>query len=200
MSKVLGFDVSSTTIGYCVLEVENSKITFIKADYLKPIKTGTIIDRISDTRDKIKKIIEKENPDYIGIEDIIQFIKGRSTANTVIVLASFNRMIGLLSQDYLKQKNKTAPKLFSVMSIRHGLKNGKILPQKEDMPELVAKHLGITFPWEHGKKGAIKVENYDKADGIAVALYYAFLLTERTKKLSAPKIKKAKTTKKIKKK
>jgi Holliday junction resolvasome RuvABC endonuclease subunit len=181
MSKILGLDVSSTTIGWCILEVNNTKISFIKTDYLKPIKTGTIIERIADTRDKIQKLIDQENPDYIGIEDIVQFIKGKSTANTVITLTSFNRMIGLLSYDYLQQKNQSSPQLFSVLSIRHGLKIGKDFPKKEDMPDLVATHLGITFPWERGKKGAIKVESYDKADGVAVALYYAFLLTDKVK-------------------
>jgi hypothetical protein len=91
-------------------------------------------------------------------------------------------MVGLTSYDYLGR----APELFSVMTIRHGLKLNKIFPKKEDMPELVAKHLGITFPYERttkGKtKGKIKMESYDKADGMAVALYYAFVLTGKAKR------------------
>ncbi len=180
MGKVLGFDVSSTTIGWCLLEFDevNKSIKFVEASYLKPIKTGSIIERIVDTRNKVQQIIEHTKPDYIGIEDIIQFMKGHSTAKTIIMLTTFNRMIGLCSYDYLKK----APGLFSVMSIRHGLKTGGDLPKKEDMPELVSKHLGITFPYEVNKKGKIKVENFDKADGMAVALYYAFVLTDRVKR------------------
>lgn len=175
MSKIiLGIDCSSTTIGWCVLSWDDvtNDIKFVKADYLKPTKTGSIIERIIDTRNKIQKIIEDNKPDVIAIEDIIKFMKGKSTAQTIIMLTTFNRMIGLVAYDYLK----TSPNLFSVMTIRHGLKINKIFPKKEDMPELVAKHLGITFPYEYGKKGAFKVENYDKADGIAVALYQAFVL------------------------
>jgi len=175
---LLGFDVSSTTIGYCVLEIDGTNIRFKKASYLKPSKTGTIIERIVDTRDKIESIIKKVKPDYIAIEDIVQFMQGKSTAKTIIMLTSFNRMIGLCAYDYLKR----SPELFSVMTIRHGLKTGKDLPKKEDMPELVAKHLGITFPYEINKNGNIKVESYDIADGIAVALYYAFVLTGKTKR------------------
>jgi len=180
MSKVLGFDVSSTTIGYCVLEIDDysGKISFVSADYLKPIKKGTIIERIVDTRNKVQMILESVKPDHIGIEDIIQFMQGKSTAKTIITLTTFNRMIGLLAYDYLGR----SPELLSVMSIRHGLKFGKDFPKKEDMPELVAKHLGITFPYETNKKGNIKVENYDKADGVAVALYYAFLLSGKAKR------------------
>ena len=180
MTIILGFDISSSCIGYCVLEVDepSGKIDFISASYLKPIKKGTIIERIVDTRDNILNIIDKIKPDYIGIEDIIQFMQGKSTAQTVITLTTFNRMISLLAYDYLQK----SPELFSVMTIRHGLKIDKILPKKEDIPELVAKHLGITFPYEINKKGKIKVESYDMADGVAVALYYAFVLTGKTKR------------------
>jgi Holliday junction resolvasome RuvABC endonuclease subunit len=148
------------------------------ADYIKPIKDGSIIERIVDTRNKIQKIIADAKPDYIAIEDIIKFMKGKSTAQTIIMQATFNRMIGLASFDYLKK----APELYSVMAIRHGLKLNKIFPKKEDMPTLVSKHLGITFPYEYNKKGKIKVESYDKADGIAVALYCAFVLSGRVKR------------------
>lgn len=184
--RVLGFDVSSSTIGYCVLDVDLtcSTITFVSTNYLKPMKKGSIIERIVDTRNKIQKIITDNKPDLIAIEDIIQFMQGKSTAKTIIMLTTFNRMIGLTAYDYAGK----VPELFNVMSIRHGLKTSKDLPKKEDMSELVAKHLGITFPYEYNKKGKIKTESYDMADGVAVALYYAFLLTGKvTRKVKKKK-------------
>lgn len=174
--KVLGIDCSSTTIGWCLLNIDdNNSISLIKSGYIKPIKKGSIIERIVDTRNKIKKLIDDLSPDYIGIEEIIQFMQGKSTARTIITLTTFNRMVCLLAYDYLGKE----PLLCNVMAIRHGLKLNNTFPKKEDMPELVAKHLGITFPYEVNKKGKIKVENYDMADGIAVALYFAFILTDR---------------------
>jgi len=177
MTRILGIDCSSTTIGYCILDVDltTNDIKFVKCSYLKPIKKGSIIERIVDTRNKILDLMKETKPDLIGIEDIIQFMKGQSTAKTIIMLTTFNRMIGLAAYDYAGK----VPELFSVMSIRHGLKTSKDLPKKEDMPELVANHLGIKFPYEINKKGKVKVESFDMADGIAVALYYAFLLTGR---------------------
>ncbi len=185
MKKVLGFDVSSSTIGWCVLEIDeiSNKVSFVKASYVKPPKKGHIIERIEQTRQKIKEVLDKYQPDYIGIEDIIQFMKGKSTAKTIIMLTTFNRMIGLVAYDYLKK----APELFSVMTIRHGLKTGKELPKKENIPELVAKHLEITFPYEINKKGKTKVESFDMADGVAVALYYAFMLTGRVQRKAKKK-------------
>lgn len=177
MSKILGFDVSSTCIGYSVLEIKDDNINFILCNYIKPVKNGTIITRIADTRNKIKKIIEDIKPDHIVIEDIIQFMSGASTAKTIITLTSFNRMIGLLAYDYLKAE----PAYYNVMTIRHGIKINKILPKKEDIPELVAKHLRIKFPYEKNKKGNLKSENLDMADSVAVALYYSFILTKKIK-------------------
>lgn len=180
VKTILGFDVSSTTIGWCILKWDdsNNDITFHQAGFIKPAKKGSIIERIVDTRNKIQKIIVDTKPDCIAIEDIIQFMKGKSTAKTIIMLTTFNRMVGLTSYDYLG----SVPTLYNVMTIRHGLKIGKDLPKKEDMPALVAQHLGITFPYEYDKKGKIKVESYDKADGVAVTLYHAFVLAGKVKR------------------
>jgi len=179
MTKILSFDASSTTIGYAILEIDGlNNIKFISCDHLKPIKSGTIIERLADTRDKIQKIINNIQPDLIGIEEIVQFMAGKSTAKTIITLTAFNRMIGLLAYDYLK----TNPKYLSVMTIRHALKLNKIFPKKEEIPSLVEKHLNITFPSVLGKKGKIKPETYDRADAVAVGLTYAFQLTNKLKK------------------
>lgn len=178
MKRVLGFDISSTTIGYCVLEIsDGNDIQFILCNYIKPLKKGSIIERVAHTRDVVQSVIDQVKPDYIAIEDIVQFMAGASTAKTIITLTTFNRMIGLLAHDYLGK----SPALYSVMSIRHGLKTDKILPKKEEIPDLVAKHLKIKFPYLFNKKGKIKVESYDMADGVAVALFHAFVLTQRVK-------------------
>ena len=188
VKTILGIDVSSTTIGYCVLTWDDTTndIKLVQANYLKPIKKGTIIERIVDTRNKIQKIIVAAKPDYIAIEDIIQFMAGKSTAKTIIMLTTFNRMIGLTAYDYLGH----APQFYNIMTIRHGLKLTKDLPKKEEMSGLVAQHLGITFPYEYSKVGKIKVESYDKADAVAVALYHAFVITGRISKKTKTKTKK----------
>jgi Holliday junction resolvasome RuvABC endonuclease subunit len=178
MKRILGFDVSSSTVGWCVLDIDevSNDITHVTMQYLKPSKKGNIIDRLIDTRNEVSDIMNTWKPDYIGIEDLIKFMP-KSTATAVVMLTTFNRMICLSAYDYLKEQ----PALFNVLTIRHGLKTSKILPKKADMPALVAKHLNIAFPYEYNKKGKPKDENEDMADGTAVALYYAFLLTGRIK-------------------
>jgi hypothetical protein len=46
----------------------------------------------------------------------------------------------------------------------------------------VEKHLKIKFPWVFGKKNQIKDESYDRADSVAVGLYFALKFLGKLKK------------------
>jgi Holliday junction resolvasome RuvABC endonuclease subunit len=190
MAIILGFDCSSTTIGFAILQwnVITNNISLVKTGYLKPIKIGSIIERIVHTRDQVLQIIKESQPDYIAIEEIIAFMRGKSTAKTIIMLVTFNRMVSLACYDFMG----SAPHMYNVMTIRHGLKISKPLPKKEEMPNLISHHLQVPFPYEYGKKGKVLPENLDKADACAVALYQAFILSGKIK----PKTKKPKKDKK----
>jgi Holliday junction resolvasome RuvABC endonuclease subunit len=181
MSYVLGLDVSSTTVGWCILDInlKTKDVKFIKCSYLKPNKKGTIFDRLELLKKDILIILKTYKPVYVAIEEITQFMPRFSSANTIITLAVFNRMVGLTVKEYTGKN----PEMVSVMAIRHALKQTKELPKKEDMPELVKNTLGIIFPYEYKKNGKMKVENEDMADACAVALYFAFKLTNRLEKI-----------------
>lgn len=185
MKKILGIDCSSTTIGCCVLNIDdNNKISYQDLHFIKPNKEGNLIQRLYETREKLKAYIEKVNPDEIAVEEIISFIKGKSTAQTIIMLATFNRMACLLAYDFLKKP----PELFNVLSIRHGIKLSPALPKKEEIPSLLEKRLNFKFPFILDKKNKIKTESYDIADAGAVTLYYALKLTDNLyKKPKKPK-------------
>lgn len=175
--KILGFDISSKCIGWGLIELTDSnELIFVKCGMLKPIKSQSILERIIHTRNKINEILIETKPDYIGVEDLIKFMP-KTTNTSIVMLTTFNRMVCLACADFLGSN----PELLNVLSIRHGLKENKIFPQKHEMPELVAKHLSIKFPYLFNKKNNIIEENYDIADGIAVALYYGFILSGRKK-------------------
>jgi Holliday junction resolvasome RuvABC endonuclease subunit len=192
MSKtILSFDVSSTTIGWAVLLADEvlQTITYVNCGYIKPIKTGHIIERLADTRNIIQQLIKNHQPDCIAIEQIIQYMPGKSSAASIIMLAVFNRMIGLSSFDYLGKP----PEMCNVMSIRHALKLNGILPSKQDMPQLIEQHLNIKFPYEYKRNGKIADSSYDKCDAVSVGLYQAMILTGKiVRKIKKPKKKKAK--------
>ncbi len=59
MKTVLGIDCSSTTIGLCVLKIDdNNNIIYDSLSYIKPKKDGNLIERLASTRDKLKDFIE----------------------------------------------------------------------------------------------------------------------------------------------
>lgn len=183
---VLSFDISTTTIGIAVLYMDDGyNISLVHQEYFKPAKEGTIFERLDSVKKYIKHLINIFKPDDIAIEDLILFMKGKSTAQTITSLAIINRTIGLTCYEVLGKN----PHLLSVMKIRHKLKFDKKLPQKEDMPEVVAKHLNIDFPYykkinKKTKKEQIMTEGYDVADAIAVGLAYLKILSSGPNKKS----------------
>jgi Holliday junction resolvasome RuvABC endonuclease subunit len=193
MRRVLGLDVSSSAIGIAVMDYDDTTATLVYSSYYNPLSNEeNIFKRLEAVQVKINSILNEFKPDDVCIEEISQYMGGRSTANTIITLAVFNRTVGMVAYNYLGKP----PEMFSVMKIRHGLKESKELPPKEDIPDLVAKKLGINFPWimsmPKGKRISKKiVENYDVADSIAVALYYATVATRPP----PPKVKKQKKVK-----
>jgi Holliday junction resolvasome RuvABC endonuclease subunit len=171
----MGWDISSTTCGWSVLEIDKNNIKYIDSGHIKPMKKGDIFERLKDTQNKVKELLNKYKPDEIAIENITEFMANKSSSKTIIMLALFNRMIGIVCYDYLGK----SPELISVMSIRHGLKLTKELPKKEEMPALVEKHLNITLPVKLKKNGKIADEYYDQADAVAVGTYFSLKLTNK---------------------
>jgi len=201
MSRIIiGIDVSSSTIGWGVLEKDGDDIRFIDAGFIKPNKTTkkpkkltkkaaaakkpskkpvittSIFNSLHQVKADISDLLKKYKPDEIAIEDLVMFMPKKSTARTIITLAIYNRTVGLLCYEALSKE----PSLYNVMSIRHRLKLDKQFPAKEDMPALIEQRLTIQFPWVTKtvkKKGVQTIimceESYDVADGIAVALYHA---------------------------
>lgn len=165
----MGLDASTTTIGLSVIDFDNDSKVLIHHEYFKPPKKGNIFERLATVRDFIYNRLDGYQPDMVALEDIILFMKGHSTAKTISSLAVLNRTVGLAVFNFLGK----CPTLLNVMKIRHAIKLDKKLPSKDQIPDLVAYHLGWKeFPWIHSKKGKIMEENYDMADSIAVALAF----------------------------
>lgn len=163
--KVMGIDASTATVGLSVLS-KNRKIKLVHYDFFKPPKISQM-ESLSKTKSFIMKKILKFEPDEMVIEEIVKYMKGGSGAKTVIPLAVMNRTIALT---YYELTGKQ-PHFLSVLKVRHAIKFDIKLPPKEKIPEIVAKHLNIKFPYVKNKK-KIKQESYDVADSIAVALAY----------------------------
>jgi Holliday junction resolvasome RuvABC endonuclease subunit len=180
--RVIGIDASTTTVGIAILEYSvdgychydgyhNVFEKLIHYEYYKPNKKLDILDMVIETREYILGVARKFKVDEFVIEDYVRFMANNSTAATTIPLAILNMSLRLAVLDNLE----ITPHALNVMKIRHTLKLDKKLPAKEDIPELVALRLGISFPWEmkinkRTKKQEPKTESYDMADAMAVAL------------------------------
>ncbi len=200
--RILSLDASTTTIGLAVIDYGDDLIPkLIHVEYFKPPQDIDIFEKLSKVRQFIFNKIEEFKPDQIALEDIVLFMKGKSTAATISSLAVLNRTVGLAVYDKLGK----SPVLLNVLKIRHKIKFGKKLPAKEEIPELVAQILNISFPYQYNKKGKAIPENLDMADSIAVGLALFKINTtiekpKKTRKLKSTvetketKIKKPKTT------
>ena len=174
---VLGLDASTSTIGIAVLDHDGTKPTLVHHEYFKPPKLDNFIETLHLTKLHILQVLISWQPDVVAIEEYIQFMKGSSGAKTIIPLAIINRTICLA----IYEETKQFPVIMNVLAIRHAIKFDKKLPAKEEIPDLVARHLNIDFPYikktiKGNKSRPEKIknieENNDMADAMAVGLAY----------------------------
>ncbi len=167
---ILGLDISTTTIGISTINksLATGEIALDKVEYFKPPKDGSIFERLIKVKKFTSDLLKRFDPDVVVIEDYARFMAGSSGAATIIPLAIFNTTIGLT----IFEQTGKEPIIMNVNTIRKWIKTGDARLSKEEIPEAVAHHLKIDFPYEMTKKGKIAVENYDMADAASAALAY----------------------------
>ncbi len=178
--RIMGFDISSSVIGWSVFNIDKKQnISLIDSGIYKPSKSGHLFENLKSLKEDILELLIEHKPDKVAIEDVIQYMPRASSANTIIKLSLYNRIVGLTAYEYLEEP----PELYSVMAIRHGIKLTKELPKKEEIPELVEKLLSITLTRQYKKTGAIRSELYDESDAIACGLFCCFKLTNKLEEI-----------------
>ena len=181
MPKVLGLDISSNTIGYAIIEYNDNSMSLIKTGHIKPPPSskGSLTFRAMKASEKIRELLEKENPDHVAVESYAsRFTAGRSTARTIIVLSFFNELTSLICLQTLKFETDKYP----VTSIRSTI--SKHLNIKSVSKDDVFNLMRSTFPnFKVGlnKVGNISKEYFDQADAIAVAYCHAIKNQKKTK-------------------
>lgn len=169
--RLIALDASTTTIGIAILDYDTDfNIKLIHYCYFKPDKSKEQLKMVIEARDYIIKLAKLYKVNEFIIEDYVKFMGGGSTASTIIPLAILNSTLRIGALEKLKLE----PVALNVLKIRHTIKLGPKPPKKEDVPDVVAKILGIEFPWyetiDKRKKVKIKPESYDVADAIAVGI------------------------------
>lgn len=167
--KVLGLDCSSSTIGWGLVD---DKLNLLAHGHIKPKKSKySLMERLDDVFIKIDELVSELKPDVVAVEDILlKFTKGRTTAKTITILASFNRVASLSAY---KQCSKLV--FLSVQEIRKLIKNHYQIDkkiEKEEVVDIVIKYLYNDFDIKLNRNKKMAVENTDEADGIFVAWGY----------------------------
>ena len=171
MKKILGLDISSSVIGYGIIEYDDKNINLVKYGHIKPpaAEKGSLSFRALQASKEVRELLIKECPDEVAVEMYAnRFAAGRTTARTIIVLSFFNELCQLVCLDCLGIESVK----YTVVGIRSTISKfiNKKSISKEDMFEVIRD----TFK-NFNKKGGFGAESFDQADAIAVAFCHAIV-------------------------
>jgi len=175
MKKVLGLDISSSTIGWSIISFDDKVIYLVDYGHIKPLSKSKAdkkglgyTPRVDSAYKEIASLIKDKKPDIVSIEEYAKrFSKNRSTANTIIVLATFNEIVNLSCYHNLKKESFK----YTVSNIRSEVSKAykEKIKSKDDVFPFVEKTFSNFKPTKT-RFGNIKKEHYDEADAIFTAL------------------------------
>ena len=170
---ILGLDISTSKIGYCIL---NEKREMIANEVIK-LKPLSLEDRAEIFYDFLYILERKHNIKEIFIEEpFSMFGGGRTTAGTMAKLQRFNRMCSFAVRRIFKK----SPTLISANNARKAV--GLKIKRGEDTKKKIIEWVESKYP----KDFIVELTNYgnpkpgtdDKADAIVIALAGMELLNE----------------------
>ena len=166
---ILGLDCSSSVLGWGLIDPETKRLVAYGYYNLASSKYD-ILERLNYLYQIIKLTCEEFLPKTVVIEEIIKFMKGRSSAATIISLASFNRTALLSAYHSVGDVHR-----MNVNTIRKLVKNACKLKNKiakEDMPDIIKEYLYNDLKYYKKRTTGWTDQTYDQADGIATAWAY----------------------------
>lgn len=172
MKKLLTLDISSSTIGYSYFEYDEHSANLIDYGHIKPPSKakakGVLPYRLDKALEAYNSILMKYKPDDVAIEDYAKrFSKGKSTAQTIIILSVFNEMISWATYKFLGKEAIRYPVL-TIRSVLSKHFNEKII-SKEQVYPAIKEHCKLFTPLKN-KNGNEAKESYDQADAIALGI------------------------------
>lgn len=180
MKKVLSFDISSSTIGWSIIKYNKDEYVLEEYGHIKPPqKEKEKIIKLSETYNIIKKLLDEKKPDEIAVEQYAnKFTRGKSTANTIIVLSTYNEMVKLCCY---REKNLLCNQ-YAATSIRSkiGKYFNKEIKNKDDAFDYVKNNVK-NFKTISNKLNNIKKECYDEADSICVGICHFISKSQEAK-------------------
>lgn len=161
---ILGLDVSTSCVGWGVV---NGDETLVDHGYISLKKFDNMLDKANELRSKLESICKSYKIDKVGIEDYLQKIAyGKSSANTICVLAGFNSVTQYICQEVFKSKPIMVK--FSEARKKLGIKQEKGEKAKECAFKYIVQEYS-TFKVELNRNDKIRDESKDSSDGVVIA-------------------------------
>jgi len=175
VSLHLGLDISTSNVGWCILDAHSS---LVSAGAVQLSKKKNIFDKCKEVRVTLAQLNQVHDISTVSIEENLQaFRPGLSSAKTIVTLARFNGMVTLMCHDEFQVE----PGFLNVNSARKavGLKIDRKsdLSTKEQVLNFVKNKLPeYDWPTRTLKSGARKGlvipadSCYDIADAYVITL------------------------------
>ena len=174
---ILGLDISTSKIGYCVLD-ENKKIIANEFMKLKPLQ---LEDRAEIFYNFLLILKNKYEISDVFIEEpFTMFGGGRTTAGTMAKLQRFNGMCSFAVRRIFKMNPVLIPANKARKTVGLKIKRGE--NTKKKIIEWVEKRYPIDFVYELTNYGNPKPGTDDKADAVVIALAGMELINENNTK------------------
>lgn len=150
---ILGIDPGTTSVGYGAIKKAGSKYELLDSGLLKVNSQGTE-DRLKEIEKSLKSLVEKINPDKVGVEEIF-FSKNRKTAIKVaqargvimLTLSKNTDNIFEISPSQVKSSvtgNGNASKKSVAKMVKHFLTKGDIDNLPDDATDAIAIAIGVS--------------------------------------------------------
>ena len=164
---ILGLDVSTSIVGYTILD-EDAKLIECEAwDLRNKRYFPDLYSKAIHVRDKLKEISKSHKIKHVYIEEPFVFFRaGGSTAKTMAKLQAFNGIVSWLCRDIFSSN----PSHISPAQARklNGIKVSRGQKAKEVVLDYLLKNED-SFTIEYTSKGNPKPASYDRADSLIIA-------------------------------
>ena len=182
---ILGLDISTSKIGYCVLD-ENKKLITNEFMKLKPLQ---LEDRAEIFYEFLSVLNKKYNIEHVFIEEpFTMFGGGRTTAGTMAKLQRFNGMCSFAVRRIFKINPVLIPANKARKSVGLKIKRGE--DTKKKIIEWVETKYPNDFVYKLTSYGNPKPGTDDKADAVVIALAGMEILNEKRHETNNGKLEK----------
>ena len=164
---ILGLDVSTSVIGYTILDDEAKIIECEAWDLRNKRYFPDLYNKAQHVKDRLLGIKDLYNIEHVYIEEPFVFFRaGGSTAKTMAKLQAFNGIVSWLCFEILEM----APVHISPAKARklNGIKVSRGQKAKEVVLDYLLEN-EESFTIEYTSKGNPKPVSYDRADSLIIA-------------------------------